>query len=79
MSFPNPFDNVISKVFWQCHFQVFLAMSFPKLLTKVPDKQEQEQQQQQQEVSKSFLRPRYTTLLAVKKPKKKVKSTSTKF
>ena len=39
-------------------------MSFPNLLTKVPDK---DQEQQQQQASKSFLRSRYTTLLAVKK------------
>ena len=62
-SFPKLFGDVISKAFWQCHFQSFLAMSFPKPLTKVPDKQ----QEQEQEVSNSFLRPRYTKLLAVKK------------
>ena len=65
MSLPRLCGNVIAKALWQCHFQSFLAMSLPKLLTKVPDPSQQEQQDQEQ-ASKSFLRPRYTTLLAVK-------------
>ena len=51
MSFPR---------LWKTVFQGSLENRFPKLFTKVPDKQEEEQ------ASKSFLTPRYTTLLAFK-------------
>ena len=69
-AFPNllekPFPRFLEKPFPRLFGKPFskpLEKAFPKLFTKVPDK---EQQQEQQQASKSFLRPRYTTLLAVK-------------
>ena len=60
--FPRLLEMLFLRL-WKTLFQGSLENRFPKLFTKAPDKQ---QEQQQQQASKSFLRPRYTTILAVK-------------